>query len=406
MDDLHRRAVVRGATTFLAVAIVGSALVRFGDAAGETASSAPTPAPSVSVAPAEPLGWLTWVPGGLPDGFGDLLGTVPEVAASTTAASGIGWLTASFDAEGDGVDQPRAPMMIPLDVTAVDPTFAAFVPQPERQLLQNLRTGEAILSERAAQLRGLGAGSTLVFDGGEQLTVIGTLPDVLMGGHEVLVTRDTGRRVGVATDRYAIFHVRPTEGVRPGALIDAFRELLPADTPYPAIEVRAPGETTFLRANDRSMTPLQLKRAFGEFQAHPDERDGDALVIDPGWIQDHVRSAALPLLGTVTCHTRTLAALRRAMTRLEQTGATDVVHDVGPCFDPVSIASGPDGLLAAAAWGAGIEINLADNAPGDRPSQPAPLLRELRRAGFAWGGTDAYPQGASFRPIATERPTD
>ena len=45
-------------------------------------------------------------------------------------------------------------MMIPMEVTGVDPTFAAFIPEPERQLVQNLRPGEGILSESEANLRG------------------------------------------------------------------------------------------------------------------------------------------------------------------------------------------------------------------------------------------------------------
>src|SRR5215211_6716002 len=134
MDDLQRTALIRGVATFVIVAIVGSLLVSTtgGDSAATSASASSSAEPSVSVEPAEPEAWLAWVPGGLPSSFGDLVAGVPDVTASTTAAADIAWLTASFDANGSAVDQPRAPMMIPLDVTAVDPTFAAFVPQPER----------------------------------------------------------------------------------------------------------------------------------------------------------------------------------------------------------------------------------------------------------------------------------
>jgi hypothetical protein len=399
MDDLHRRALLRGVTTFLAVAILGSLLVAVAgggeDTSAATSPGASTPSPSVSPAPAEPQAWLAWVPGGLPSGFGDLIAGVPDVTATTTAAADTAWLTASFDANGDAVDQTRSPMMIPLDVTAVDPTFAAFVPQPERQLVQNLRTGEAIISEGEAQLRGLGPGATLLFEGGEELTVAGTLPNGLMGGYEVLVTRVTGRRIGVADDRYVLFHAKPSTKPTPEGFISAFGELLPADTSYPAVEVRAPGTTAYLRANDRALPPLLLKREFGEFQAHTG--DSTLLVIDPRWVQENIRSATLPLLGTVTCNEKVLVLLKQAVRHLVRMQAADAITDVGACYDPTATPSDPSGPLTAAAWGASIELNPSANAPGDKPTQSKELVHELYRWGFGWGGNDAYPQGALFR---------
>ena len=186
MDDLHRRALIRGVATFAGVAVIGSILVSALSGGDSEATSSPTPTtapPPSSVAPPAPQAWLSWVPGGLPPSYGDLVSTVPDIVASTTATADIAWMTASLDAEGNGVDEPQAPMMIPMEVTGVDPTFAAFIPEPERQLVQNLRLGEGILSESEANLRSLGPGSTLLFRGGEQVDVIGTLPDALMGDY-------------------------------------------------------------------------------------------------------------------------------------------------------------------------------------------------------------------------------
>src|SRR4249920_1666091 len=146
MDALRRRALTRGVATFVAVAAIGSTFVWVLDRGGDSAAtSSPTPtqaSPSTSVAPPAPQAWLTWVPGGLPESYGDLVSTVPDVVASTTATADVAWMTASLDADGNGVDEPQAPMMIPIETTGIDPTFAAFIPEPERQLVQNLRPGE------------------------------------------------------------------------------------------------------------------------------------------------------------------------------------------------------------------------------------------------------------------------
>jgi hypothetical protein len=403
MDALQERALTRGLGTFLAVMILGSLLVssitRDDEATGAPSPSASStsPSPTDSVAVAAPQAWLAWVPGGLPPGYGDLVSTVDDVTASTTATGDIAWMTASFDAEGDGVDQPRSPWMIPLDVTGVEPTFASFMPEPERQLVQNLAAGEGIVSESEAHLRGLGEGSSLLFRGGTTIDVVGTLPDALMGAYELLVPRATGVEIGVSHERYSLFHVRQQADASSDSIEAEFHELLPPDAPYPAVEIRAPGEAAYLRANDRAVPPLVLKQTFGEFQARPSPTGAGRIEIEPRWIQDNIRSATLPVLGTVTCESRLIPLLKQAVREVTSAGVADQIVDVGPCFDPVASPTDPNGPLTAADWGVSIQLNPSSNPPGDRPSQPKDLVHEMYRLGFGWGGNDAYPQGALFR---------
>ena len=197
------------------------------------------------------------MPGGLPSGYGDLVSTVPDVTATTTATADIAWMTASLDANGDGVDQPEPPMMIPMDVTGVDPTFETFLPEPERQLVQNLRPGEGILSESEANLRGLGTGATLLFRGGVQVDIVGTLPDALMGAYELLVPRETGQQIGVTHERYVLFHVRPNASITVSDLITAFAALLPVDDSLPGRGGARPGHHR-LPARERSGDPAAV----------------------------------------------------------------------------------------------------------------------------------------------------
>jgi hypothetical protein len=403
MDDVQERALTRGLGTFLVVMIVGSLLVTLlsghDDASGVAAPSttATSAGPSASAAVAAPQAWLAWVPGGLPQGFGDLVSTVDDVTASTTATADIAWMTASFDAEGDGVDQPKSPWMIPLDVTGVEPTFASFIPEPERQLVQNLGTDEGILSESEAHLRGLGQGSSLLFRGGATIDVVGTLPDALMGAYELLVPRATATEIGVTHERYSLFHVRQQANRTSRSMQPPIEDLLPPDAAFPAVEVRAPGEATYLRANDRAIPPLELKQTFGEFEARPDPTDAGRISIEPAWVQDNIRSATLPVLGTVTCASRLLPLLKQAAREITAQGLESEIVDVGPCFDPVSSPTDPNGPLSTADWGVSIQLNPSSNPPGSRPSQPKDLVHEMYRLGFGWGGNDAYPQGALFR---------
>ena len=409
MDPLVRRALIRGVATFAAVMVIGTSLVwsvtRGEPATGATASPT-SPSPTQTAPVPAPQAWLAWVPGGLPPGFGDLVSTVDDVTASTTATADIAWMTASFDANGDGVDQPKSPWMIPLDVTGVDATFASFIPEPERQLVQDLRANEGILSESAAHLRGLGEGSSLLFRGGTTVDIVGTLPDALMGAYELLVPRATGEELGVVHERYSLFHVRSSGNPTAETLTPSFEDLLPANAPYPAVEIRAPGEATYLRANDRVVPPLILKQTFGEFEARPDPTSAVRIAIDPTWIQDNIRSATLPVLGTITCDSQMIPLLKRAVHEITAAGLADAIIDVGPCFDPVASPTDPTGPLTPADWGVSIELNPTSNPPGAKPSQPKEVVHEMYQLGFGWGGNDSYPQGAQFRYRKPAAPQD
>jgi len=198
--------------------------------------------------------------------------------------------------------------------------------------------------------------------------------------------------------------VRRATEASPATLSESFSVLLPSEAPYAAVEVRAPGQAAFLRANDAEMPPLLLKKTFTEFHAHPGE--GAKLVIDPPWVQDNIRSVTLPVLGTVTCNDRIIPLLKQAVRGLTQARAEGSIVDVGDCFAPTIVADDPSGQLSAAAWGASIELNPSSNPPGAPPNQPKALVQEMDRWGFGWGGDDAYPQGALFSYRKASAPKD
>jgi hypothetical protein len=403
IDALTRSALIRGVTAFAVVLFVGSAAVYASSRLdGQTSAATPSPSATVTTAPPSPgiqtpEAWLAWVPGGLPDGFASQMTALPAVDDTTTATADIAWVTSSTNADGKLVDQPSDPYMIPIDTTGVEPAFASFLQQPERRIVADLAPRQGILSESEAKLRKLDVGSIMTFSTGVEVSIVGTLPDVLMGGYELLVGRATGQRIGVTHERYVLFHVKPYSHPTSQELAQRLVPYLPIDVPYPDVEVRAPGETTYLRANDREAPPIVLKERFGEFDAHPDPGAAKRIVIDTAWIQDHIASEDLPVLGTVQCNTAALDLLRRAMNDLRSKGDAGDVSGRGPCYDPVADATGPDAPLSAAPFGAAILIDPGSNEPGSIPTQPPSLIAAMAKWGFGWAGRDAYPQGALFR---------
>lgn len=407
---MQRRALIAGMAAFLAVLVSGSVLIALMRHADE-ADAAATPSASGSGTPTSPQpepgptvdAYLAWVPDGLPPGYGATIAQLPSVGKIAVVASDTIWMTSSSDAEGTLVDEPPEPYMIPIDAAAIDPKpYARFLPPETRALVANLADGEAILGQTSAKLRHLGPGGVMRFQGGSSVTVVGVLPDALVGAAEVVVNRATGGTIGVTLNRYVLF--QPSSGLQPSSqqFERRFRAVLPPGLLYPVVQVRAPGETTYLRADDSTLPPALVKRRFGEWSGRPlTEETG--IEIDPTWVQDHIVTVTIPVLGRVACNERLLPQLRGAMKDLVSQGLESTVQSFDGCFvarfDPSSLS----GAVSLNAWGAAIDVNADTNRTGSPPVQDPGLVSVMDAWGFAWGGDLVVPNGMQFgfrsRPV-------
>ena len=409
MDPNVVRALQRAVAAFVVTFVVGSGVVFAMNAAGDGGADASSPSPSTD--PTEPGGgtvagvpdaYLLWMPEGFPEGVGESLTTLPRVRRVAVAAAGVAWLTRSVDEDGEVVDAPGSPDTIPLEITGVDPrAFAWFLePGDHQDTISALEPDQAILSTSSAKLRGLAPGGRLEFDGGIALEVSAVLPDVVMGSYEAMVTRATADRLG-ALPRYALLRMR--QGATPGAerVTNDVIALLEEQVREPAVEVRTPDQVELLRAFDDSLPPIVLKRRFGEFTGS--WGGGSSLAIDDAWQDEHIETRDVPRLGTVTCHTKTLYLLRKAMAQVPEEAP---LGDIGECFDPTWTPSMPQGTLPAALWGASIRVNVALNQPGNPPLLDGRIVETMARWGFRWAGLDAYPDGSLFEFVRRPEPDD
>ena len=397
MDDLARHALNRGIAAFLAVFLAGSAIVFLVDRLGgaDQARSTPTRTPKGTHTPTQkpppstPDAVLAWLPGGLPGGFVDDLASLREVEQATVASAGVAWLTRSLDAQGKVVDAPAAPYEIPLDVTVVDvPTFAAVLPGPARRQVLDLQPGQGILSKSSAALRGLGVGATLKFVDGASSTpveILAVLPDVWVGGYELVVPRATGRDIGVTVDRYALFTMDKGVDLDADVLAAELGDFVPADAVSTDVQVRVPGEVGLLRADDLVLPPVAVKRRFGEFSAQPAPFSPDDLQIDPAWVDRNVSTQTLPVFGTITCNDKMFFWLRKIARKLEQQGASTAVTEIEGCFEEASALADPLAPISLHAWGAAIDVD-ADLDPAIEGGDQDPrVVRTMERWGFVWG---------------------
>ena len=363
-----------------------------------TAPVAPRGPSLLLTRPAPPETFLAWVPRGLPDGFSARVTRQPEIGRLTVVAEDNVWLVRSWSAAGELVDHPVRPYRIPLDVAAVDPvTFAPFLPPADQATLAAIENGEGILGSTSASVRRLGPGAVLELGGGRRIRIAAVLPDELVGASELLVSKETGRRIGVTRERYLLVRPLAAGSMTSASLRRAIQPLLPRDLGvFRRVQARAPGETPYFRAGDAVLPPVLLKALFGEFAARPAPGQPGSLEVDPAWMGTHLVTTKIPVLGEVLCHRGIVPQLRGAMRELRDAGRGHLIRSFHGCFVPRFISRDPTALLSHHSWGVAFDVNLVGNYYGQRPHQDERLVCTLARWGFLWGGTFVVPDGNHF----------
>ncbi len=359
------------------------------------ARGVPTPEPTPRFAapvvrPEAPRTFLAWTPGGLPAGFRDAVRDVPGIEHSVVVASDVAWMTRSLAADGTVVDGPPGGLAIPVEVAGVDPAeYAPFLPPADRWLVVSLARGRGVMGRMSSQVRGFGDGGRLVF-GSNQVSVAAVVADELVGANELMVSRATAARLGVRTDRYAL--LQPADGISELGLVRRLRAILPAAEP---LRVRAPGETPYFRQGDAVLPQVRLKQLFGEFAARP---EGGELQTDPAWEATHIATERVPILGEVRCNRGLFARLRGALREVVRDGLAPEIHpnEYGGCYSPRFALHHAGAGLSHHAWGVAIDLDVAENPYGERPTMDPRVVAIFRRWGFAWGGDWLIPDGMHF----------
>lgn len=359
-----------------------------------TTSTAPTTsAPATStLAPADDV-LLVWTSGGLPPGLADATDDLPTVHHLSTVRGEELGLTATTDATGVEGERHLDGWTVPIDAFAVVPeAHAAFLDGDDAAALEALGPGEALLSTTAARLRSVDAGATLRF-GDQSVTVVDIVADRAAAGAEIIVDTATGRDLGIEVDRFLLLrHTGDRQAVQDAtvAALDTLGTAVP-------VRFRSPAETTWLRHGDAVLPLALIKDRFGEFATR--DTTGRGVEIEPGWIDDNIEVAVVPVIGEVRCHRAMLPALESALRELVDRDLAHLVDadQFAGCFVPRRIAAGQS--LSRHSWGIAIDLNVGDNPRGSFSTQDARLVDIMRSAGFGWGGAWLVPDPAHYEVI-------
>ena len=380
-------------------ALVFVVALRPGRGATDTTSrpSPSQPASGSTVAPApasDPIpAWLAWIPGGFPDGFRAQITGSGDLGTTVVVAGDTLWMTASHDASGAVVDQPRPPYEIPLDAFAVDPKeYAPFLPPADRdRIVSALREGKAVLGQRSAELRRLGPGGSISF-GTTTVTVGAVAPDEEVGWSEILVDRTLGAQIGISHDRYLLALGEP--GLSLHRFAGDVRRSIPADSPLRTVP---PGGTPYVRVASGVDPPIVMKEVFGEFAAYPRSDDPAYLVVDPAWYHAHIVTRTVPIFpDPVTCNRALFPMLIGALRQVADAGLASEIHVYSGCYAARTVARSTIAPPSQHAYGAAIDIDAPENPYGSIPVMDPRIVRIFERWGFNWGGDFLIPDGMHF----------
>jgi hypothetical protein len=338
-----------------------------------------------------PDNYLAWVPGGFDDPrFRQKMDRLAALDEAVVIAGDTIWLRKTRDADGRVVDEPTSPFAYPIDAFAVQAKdYAPFVAGSVRErIVAALTAGKAVLGEHSARLRRLGPGGTLTFRTGS-VRVGAVVPDDAVGWSEVLVDRETGRRLGITHERYLL--AQPAEDLtRP-----AWKRLLLPFVGQDPLRVDVPGGTRFVRVASGVNPPILVKQAFGEFAATPQSNPA-YLTIDPAWVEKHIVTTEVPLLGTITCNRKLIPMVRGALEDILASGLMSEIKVYSGCWASRTVSRSPTAPPSTHAYGAAIDINAPQNPYGTKPTMNRDVVRIFESWGFNWGGDFLIPDGHHF----------
>ncbi|NYE36288.1 hypothetical protein F4692_001392 [Nocardioides cavernae] len=113
---------------------------------------------------------------------------------------------------------------------------------------------------------------------------------------------------------------------------------------------------------------------------------GGRISPDPAWVAANIRTEAVPILGTVTCHKDLFPQLRAALLEVQQRGLAGEIDpgEYAGCYYPRFIAGST--TLSNHAFGLALDLNVPGNQRGTVGEMDHDVVAIFKTWGFAWGG--------------------
>ena len=114
---------------------------------------------------------------------------------------------------------------------------------------------------------------------------------------------------------------------------------------------------------------------------------GGHIAPDPGWVDAHIATESVPILGDVTCNKLIFPQLRAALEDVVAQGLADEIHpgEYAGCYNPRFIAGST--TLSNHAFGLALDLNVPGNQRGTVGEIDRGVVAIFQRWGFTWGSS-------------------
>lgn len=124
--------------------------------------------------------------------------------------------------------------------------------------------------------------------------------------------------------------------------------------------------------------------------------DGGRIAPEPAWVEAHIATETVPILGEVTCNTMVFPQLRAALQEVVDRGLADRIHpeEYAGCYYPRFIAGST--TLSNHAFGLALDLNVPGNQRGTAGEMDRQVVDIFKSWGFTWGGDWAWTDPMHF----------
>jgi D-alanyl-D-alanine carboxypeptidase len=114
---------------------------------------------------------------------------------------------------------------------------------------------------------------------------------------------------------------------------------------------------------------------------------GGRIAPQQAWVNSHISTETMPIIGPMTCNTQMFPQLRAALEQIQAQGLASAIHpqQYGGCFVPRFIAGTT--TLSNHAFGLAFDVNVPENERGTVGQINRQVVAIFQRWGFTWGGT-------------------
>ena len=126
---------------------------------------------------------------------------------------------------------------------------------------------------------------------------------------------------------------------------------------------------------------------------------GGRIAPEQSWVDAHIATQQVPILGSVTCNRFLFPQLIAALTEIQQRGLADKINpeEYAGCYYPRFIAGSTK--LSNHSFGLALDLNVPGNGRGTEGEMDRTVVSIFEKWGFGWGGYWNYTDPMHFEMV-------